>query len=186
MHMAWKVGKPSSMTSKHFATPWKAWTKKPKQTNIEVQPLPHDCTKSTHQAHFKVWMNGLLFLAIYGEGPTGRIVARYLSPPNTTAAIAPGLNEMQVFASPIHNNWLIDLKKFASFVSKQYKIQIALRTGLHVFPRRLLIQHFANLVHDMWNNDAPGSNSTTLWTMQHSHRIPIELSQMSRMPISVK
>ncbi len=76
--------------------------------------------------HFKVWMNDLLFLAIYGEGPTGRIVARYLSPPNTTAAIAPGLNEMQVFESPIHNNRLIDLKKFASFVSKQCKIQIAL------------------------------------------------------------
>jgi hypothetical protein len=46
--------------------------------------------------HFKVWMNDLLFLAMYGEWPTGRIVARYLSPSNTTAAIAPGLNEMQV------------------------------------------------------------------------------------------
>jgi hypothetical protein len=68
-------------------------------------------------------MNELLFLAIYGEGSTG---ARYLSPPNTMAAIAPSLNEMQVFESPIHNNWLIDLKKFASFFSKQCKIQIAL------------------------------------------------------------
>jgi hypothetical protein len=27
--------------------------------------------------HFKVWMNDLFFLAIYGEDPTGRIVARY-------------------------------------------------------------------------------------------------------------
>ncbi len=44
--------------------------------------------------HFKVWKNDLLFLALYGEGPTGCIVARYLSPPNTTAAIAPSLNEM--------------------------------------------------------------------------------------------
>jgi hypothetical protein len=105
--------------------------------------------------HFKVWMNDLLFLAIYGEGPTGRIVARYLSPPNTTAAIAPGLNEMQVFESPIHNNRQIDLKKFTNFVSKQCKIQIALRTGPHVFPQCLPIQHFANSVHDMWDDDAP-------------------------------
>jgi hypothetical protein len=33
--------------------------------------------------HFKVWMNNLLFLAIYREALTGRIVARYLFPPNT-------------------------------------------------------------------------------------------------------
>jgi hypothetical protein len=75
--------------------------------------------------HSKVWMKDLLLLAIYGEGPT-RIVARCLSPPNTTAAIASGLNEMQAFESPIHNNRLIDLKKFATLVSKQCKIQIAL------------------------------------------------------------
>jgi hypothetical protein len=49
--------------------------------------------------HFKAWINGLVFLAIYGEGPTGRIVARYLSPPNTMAAITPGVNEMQAFES---------------------------------------------------------------------------------------
>jgi hypothetical protein len=100
-------------------------------------------------------MNDLLFLAMYGEGPTGHIVARYLSSPNTTAVIAPGLNEMQVFESPIHNNRLVDLQKFARFVSRQCKIQIALRTGPHVFPWRLPIQHFANSVHDMWNDDAP-------------------------------
>jgi hypothetical protein len=47
--------------------------------------------------HFKVWMDDLLFLAIYGEGPTGRIVTRYLSPPKSMATITPGFNEMQVF-----------------------------------------------------------------------------------------
>jgi hypothetical protein len=36
--------------------------------------------------HFNVWMKDLLFLAIYAEAPTGRIVAKYLSPPSTMAA----------------------------------------------------------------------------------------------------
>jgi hypothetical protein len=76
--------------------------------------------------YFKVGMDDLLFLAIYGEGPTGRIVARYLSPPKSTATITPGLNKMQVVVSPIHNNRQIDLKKFANFISKQCKIQVAL------------------------------------------------------------
>jgi hypothetical protein len=107
--------------------------------------------------HFKVWMNDLLFLAIYAEAPTGRIVAKYLSaPPNTTAAVTPeDPNEMQIFQSPIHNNRPIDLKKFASFISKQCKIQMLLRDGPHVFPQRLPIQHFANSVLDMWDNGAP-------------------------------
>jgi hypothetical protein len=105
--------------------------------------------------HFKVWMNDLLFLAIYGEAPTGRIVAKYLSPPNTTAANTPDHDEIQIFQSPIHNNRPIDLKKFATFVSKQCKIQIPLRDGPHVFPQRLPIQHFANSILDMWDNDAP-------------------------------
>jgi hypothetical protein len=77
--------------------------------------------------HFKVWMKDLLFLAIYAEAPTGRIVAKYLSPPNTMAAAAPGLiNEMQIFQSSIHDNRQIGLKKFATFIAKQCKIQIAL------------------------------------------------------------
>jgi hypothetical protein len=76
-------------------------------------------------------------------------------PPNTTATIAPGLNEMQVFETPIHNNQQIDLKKSANFISKQCKIQIALLTGPHVSPQCLLIQHFASSVHDMWDDDAP-------------------------------
>jgi hypothetical protein len=140
--------------------------------------------------HFKVWMNNLLFLAIYGEGPTGRIVARYLSPPNTTAAIAPGLNDMQVFESPIHNNRLIDLK------SLRDSFQNSVRYKLHFEPAHMsspsaclssILQIQAMTCGTMmlllfWI----GSNSTTLWTMQHSHRTPIELSQMSRMPISVK
>ena len=107
--------------------------------------------------HFKVWMNDLLFLAIYAEAPTGRIVAKYLSPPSTMAAGGPaGLtNEMQVFESPIHGNRQIDLKKFATFVAKQCKVQTALRAGPHVFPQRFPIQHFANSVRDMWDDDAP-------------------------------
>jgi hypothetical protein len=107
--------------------------------------------------HFKVWMNDLLFLAIYAEAPTGRIVAKYLSPPSTMAAAGPaGLtNEMQVFESPIHGNRQIDLKKFATFVAKQCKVQTALRAGPHVFPQRFPIQHFANSVRDMWDDDAP-------------------------------
>jgi hypothetical protein len=110
-----------------------------------------------HVKHFKVWMNDLLFLAIYAEAPTGRIVAKYLSPPSTMAAAAPaGLtNEMQVFELPIHGNRPIDLKKFATFIVKQCKVQTALRAGPHVFPQRFPIQHFANSVHDMWDDDAP-------------------------------
>jgi hypothetical protein len=34
-------------------------------------------------------------------------------------------------------------------------VQIALWTGPHVFPQCLPIQHFANSVHDMWDDDAP-------------------------------
>jgi hypothetical protein len=114
-----EVGKPS-MTSKHFVTPWKAWTKKPKRNkhwNATSSSWLH--ARRALIKHFKVWMNNLWFLAMYGEDPTGRIVAsRYLSPPlNTTAAITSGLNEMQVLESPIHNKRLIDLKKFASFFS---------------------------------------------------------------------
>jgi hypothetical protein len=73
-------------------------------------------------------MNDLLFLAIYAEAPTGRIVAKYPSPPSIMAAAAPaGLtNEMQVFESPIHGNRQIDLKKFATFIAKQCKVQTAL------------------------------------------------------------
>ena len=100
-------------------------------------------------------MNDLLFLAIYGEAPTGRIVAKYLSPPNTTAAATPDLDEVQIFQSPIHNNRPIDLKEFATFLSKQCKMQTPLRDGPHVFPQRLPIQHFANSNHDMWDDDAP-------------------------------
>jgi hypothetical protein len=109
--------------------------------------------------HFKVWMNDLLFLAIYAEAPTGRIVAKYLSPPSTMAAAdSAGLtsnNEMQIFESPIHGNGQIDLKKFATFIAKQCKVQTALQAGPHVFPRRFPIQHFANSVRDMWDDDAP-------------------------------
>ncbi|WP_288993256.1 hypothetical protein [uncultured Marinobacter sp.] len=73
------------------------------------------------------------------------------------AAAAPaGLtNEMQIFESPIHGNRQIDLKKFATFVAKQCKVQTALRAGPHVFPQRFPIQHFANSVRDMWDDDAP-------------------------------
>ena len=67
--------------------------------------------------HFKIWVNKLLFLGIFAEAPTGRIVAKYLSPPNTTtAAASPGLDGMQIFRSPIHNNREIDLEKFAAFI----------------------------------------------------------------------
>jgi hypothetical protein len=109
--------------------------------------------------HFKVWMNDLLFLAMYAEAPTGRIVAKYLSPPSTMAAADPaGLTnkEMQIFESPIHGNRQMDLKKFATFIAKQCKVQTSLQAGPpHVFPQRFPIQHSANSVHNMWDDDAP-------------------------------
>jgi hypothetical protein len=106
---------------------------------------------------FKVWMNDVLFLAIYAEAPTGGIVAKYLPPPSTLAAAAPaGLtNDMQIFESPIHGNRQIDLKKFATFIAKQCQVQTALRAGPHVFPQCFPIQYFANSVHGMWDDDAP-------------------------------
>jgi hypothetical protein len=99
----------------------------------------------------------MISLAIYAEAPTGRIVAKYLSPPSISmAAAAPGLtNEMQIFQLPIHGNRQIDLKKFATFIAKQCKVQIALQVGPHVFPQRFPIQHFANSVRDMWDDDTP-------------------------------
>jgi hypothetical protein len=43
------------------------------------------------------------------------------------AAAAPGLtNEMQIFQLPIHDNWQIDLKKFATFIAKQYYFKLVL------------------------------------------------------------
>jgi hypothetical protein len=94
MHTIWKVGKPCIDDFKAFRDSIKglhqeAKTKQTLKCNLFLMIAQRALIK-----HFKIWMNDLLFLAIYGEGPTGRIVARYLSPPSTTAAIAPGLNEM--------------------------------------------------------------------------------------------
>jgi hypothetical protein len=64
-------------------------------------------------------------------------------------------NEMKLFRPPIHDNRQIGLKKFATSIAKQCKILITLRAGPHVFPQRFPIQHLANLVRGMWDNDAP-------------------------------
>jgi hypothetical protein len=107
--------------------------------------------------HFKVWTNDLLFLAVFGEAPTGRIVAKYLSPSeNTTAAAAPARpNDIQLFDSPIHNRQ-IDLLKFKTFITKHCKIRDPLRAGAHVFPQRIPIKYFADHTNsDMWDDDAP-------------------------------
>jgi hypothetical protein len=107
--------------------------------------------------HFKVWTNEFLFLAVFGEAPTGRIVAKYLSPSdNTTAAVAPAPpNDMQLFDSPIHNRQ-IDLLKFKTFITKHCKIRDPLRAGAHVFPQRIPIKYFADhTIGEIWDDDAP-------------------------------
>jgi hypothetical protein len=100
--------------------------------------------------HFKIWVNDLLFLAIFSEAPTGRIVAKYLSP-NNTEATAAAIPPNEMYQSTVHNRE-IDLMKFQTFIIKHCKIRDQLRAGAHVFPQRVPIQYFANHTGDMWEN----------------------------------
>jgi hypothetical protein len=72
--------------------------------------------------HFKIWVNDLLFLSVFGEAETGRVIAKFLyqTDTNATATRANQPAVVEVFNSPIHNR-PIDLSKFKAFLSRHCK-----------------------------------------------------------------
>jgi hypothetical protein len=101
--------------------------------------------------HFKVWVNELLFLSIFGEAPTGRIVTSYLYPNSITAATPAIPND---FASPIHAR-TVNLDKFRQFVTLHCKQRDTILLSPHVHPQCQVIQQLARSIHDIWGDNAP-------------------------------
>jgi hypothetical protein len=102
--------------------------------------------------HFKIWVNDLLFLSIFGEAPTGPATAGYFYPTQNNITDAPDASD--IFDSPIHNR-PIDISKFKTFLTKHCKKREAILRCPHVFPQRLAIQNFVNSPFDIWDTSAP-------------------------------
>ena len=102
--------------------------------------------------HFQIWVNDLLFLSLYSEQKTARVVAKYLHGPlQPQAAEAPATEE---YESTIHGR-TIHLTKFEAFLKENCVKRDVIKTTSHVEPYDDEIRILATTDHDMWSNTAP-------------------------------
>jgi hypothetical protein len=106
--------------------------------------------------HFKVWINELLFLALFSEPATATEVARFLLYPDKTNNMP---RENNNFESEMHGR-IIDLSKFKEFLYTECEDNTRDKTmgSQHILLHQMAVTYLANsnLCVDMWHaKDTP-------------------------------